>query len=450
MRTLLFLALFVAFPLYGQTAELWPGAQYDPAVPTFQSVLGYQPGGRIAPHSDIVRYFEALAAAAPDRVKLFDYGKTWEGRRLFFAVVSSPENLRRLDEIRAGVRKLTDPRITSPAEAGQLIESLPAVIMLAYGVHGNEISSPDAAMFTAYHLLASRNDPMVADILKNTVVMLDPQQNPDGRDRFVHDFEMARGLEPDASPLAAEHVEPWPGGRTNHYYFDMNRDWFALTQPEIRSLVRALLEWYPQVFIDLHEMGPNTTYYFTPGSQPLQPLPHRTTAQRPVLVREEQRQMVRPVRFPLFHPRVVRRLLSGLRRKLAGLLRGAGGDLRVRVGARAGDAAPGRHRIHLPRHHSEALRGFDFHLRNGRHAPARAARELLQIPADGHRRGADRPRTRVHPAAYRRLFGNRQAGRHAGGHGHRSEARQGRLFERWETVRRRNLRRSTWRSRRNG
>jgi hypothetical protein len=144
-------------------------------------------------------------------------------------------------------------------------------VWLAYGVHGNEISSPDAALMTAYHLLAARNDKMISSILAKEVIVIDPLQNPDGRDRFIHSFEMGEGLEPDPSPLAAEHTEPWPAGRTNHYFFDMNRDWVAMTQPETKGRIAAMLEWHPQVVVDLHEMGTDAGYYFAPPSDPYNP-----------------------------------------------------------------------------------------------------------------------------------------------------------------------------------
>jgi len=251
--------------------EYWPGANYDSRVPTFKQVLGYEPGERITSHAGLMQYLESLAAFAPERIKIFEYARTWEGRKLVYAVVGSEANIRQMDQIRAGMQRLADPRRTPIAEARTLINSLPAVVWLAYGVHGNEISSPDAALLTAYHLIAARGDAVTDEILSKAVVVIDPTQNPDGRDRFVHNFNIAEGLESDASPLAAEHNEPWPGGRTNHYYFDMNRDWIALTQPETRGRVRVLQQWYPLVFVDLHEMGTDSTYYFAPEAVPYNP-----------------------------------------------------------------------------------------------------------------------------------------------------------------------------------
>ncbi len=270
-RSVLVGLALILLPLGAQSRfEFWPGAAYDPAVPTIRNVLGYEPGGRISSHGRVVKYLEALAAATP-RLKLVDYGKTWEGRRLVYAVLGSEANLRWLDAIRTGVRKLADPRRTSEAEARKLADTLPAVVWLGYGIHGNEISPSDAALMTAYHLLAVRNDKMIEEVLANALILIDPCQNPDGHDRFVGTFEQAEGLEPDPSPLAAERNESWPGGRTNHYLFDMNRDWFALTQPETRGRVKALQEWYPVTFVDLHEMGSDATYYFAPEAAPYNP-----------------------------------------------------------------------------------------------------------------------------------------------------------------------------------
>jgi len=267
-----FVLLLAAAAAFSQSKfEMWPGATYDPAVPTVQKVLSFAPGERIAAPEELVRYFEALAAAQPNRIKVFDYAKSWEKRRLIYAAIGSETNIRRLAEIQAGMKRLADPRKTNAAEAQKLIAGLPAVIMLSHGVHGNEISSCDAAMMTAYHLLAARNDATVAAILKDVVVLIDPSQNPDGRNRFVQNFNIAEGLEPDPSTVSAERNEPWPGGRTNHYYFDMNRDWFALTQPETRGRIAMLQEWFPLVFVDLHEMGTDSTYFFAPGSAPFNP-----------------------------------------------------------------------------------------------------------------------------------------------------------------------------------
>ncbi|HJS72978.1 MAG TPA: M14 metallopeptidase family protein, partial [Vicinamibacteria bacterium] len=253
----------------------------DPGVPTFEKVFSHAPGERILSHAQILAYVDALAAAKPERMRVFEYARTWEGRKLVYAMIGSEANMARLEEIRANRKRLAEPRKTSEADARALIESEPAITWLAYGVHGNEISSPDAGLLTAYHLLASVGDPMVDQILAETLVVIVPTQNPDGRDRFVHQFDVAYGIEPAAHPLAAEHDEPWPGGRTNHYYFDLNRDWLTLTQPETQGHVAAYFEWFPQIFVDLHEMGGNSTYYFAPEAVPYNP--HITSQQREAL-----------------------------------------------------------------------------------------------------------------------------------------------------------------------
>jgi len=253
------------------TYEFWPGAQYDPAIPTYQQVLGYAPGEKITSHSDMIRYFDALAKAAPDRITITEYARSWQGRALIYAAVSNPDHISALPALAAGMKQLADPRETAEATADQLINDLPATVWLSYAVHGNEISSTDAAMLTAYHLLASKNNPQIDRIMSQVVTFIDPLQNPDGRERFVHHYTSAKGLLPDSSRLSVEQNEAWPGGRTNHYLFDMNRDWFALTQPEIIGQVKALQQWYPLVFVDLHEMDGNQSYYFSPEALPFNP-----------------------------------------------------------------------------------------------------------------------------------------------------------------------------------
>ena len=250
--------------------EFWPGARYDAHIPTFRQVLGYEPGERITSSAGIRQYLNALAAASPN-IKVVEYGTSWEGRKLVYAVLGSGSNMKKLDGIRTAIARFADPRQTPAAEAHKLAASLPAVVWLAAGVHGNEASAPEAELLTAYHLLAARGDKMVDAILANDLVLLDPLQNPDGRERFVNYFEETRGSEADDSPLAAEHNQPWPGGRYNHYQFDLNRDWIALTQPETRSAATVLREWLPLVAVDLHEMGSDSTYFFSPEADPYNP-----------------------------------------------------------------------------------------------------------------------------------------------------------------------------------
>jgi hypothetical protein len=260
-----------AASLVAQTdQEFLPGTVYDPAIPAPARVLGYAPGEEISLSAEVERYLQALAAATP-RVRLFEYGKSCQNRPLWYAVVASEANQQRLTQIQAGMQQLADPRRVDAAAADALAAELPAVAWLAYCVHGDEPSGTDAALQVLWHLAAAQNDPVAQSVLANCVVIVDPVQNPDGRDRFVHGTRAARGRWPDAEPLAAEHSQPWPGGRTNHALFDMNRDWFALSQPETRARVAAFQRWWPLVYADLHEMGGNSTYFFAPPSEPLNP-----------------------------------------------------------------------------------------------------------------------------------------------------------------------------------
>jgi hypothetical protein len=289
------LVLSAAAPVSAQTSgqvaapPLLAGATYDPAVPTLQGVLGWASGDQISRPEELRRYFEALAAHAPDRVRLFEYGRTHEGRPLWGAVVASPANLARLEAIRAGSRALSDPRATSAAEAERLIADLPAIVWLAHSVHGDEISPADAAAAAAHHLLASR-DPAVRSWLDRTVVVFVPSQNPDGRNRFINSFRAGLGVEPNPDPLSAERAQPWPGGRFNHDLFDLNRDWFIQSQPETQGHAALVLDWRPHVLVDAHEMGTDESFFFPPEADPLNPLlPQATLAMRETIGRNTAR-----------------------------------------------------------------------------------------------------------------------------------------------------------------
>ena len=264
--------LFLIFvPVAASGQPLWPGATYDPAIPTVKSVLGYEFGEEITSPDGLVTYLKALASAAADRTRLVQYATSWEGRPLYVMVIASPERLARLDAVKAGLKRLADPRGLGRADADALVRDLPAVTWLLHGVHGNEISSCDAALAEAYHLLASRGDAAIDQVFRDSIVLIDPSQNPDGRARFLSTTLQGRAAPPDPEPFSAEHDEPWPGGRANHYLFDMNRDYFSMSQPETLGRAAVFLEWYPQVVADLHEMGGNSTYYFAPPAVPINP-----------------------------------------------------------------------------------------------------------------------------------------------------------------------------------
>ena len=253
---------------------LAPNTTYDPAIPTLEAVIGHRPGDAITTPDEIGRYLDALAKAAPDRTRLVKYATSWEGRPLHYLIVGSKERIARLDDVKRGMQVLA----SGAADADRLIAELPVVVWLLHGVHGNEISSSDAALAEAYHLLAARGHADADATLRDALVIIDPMQNPDGRQRFVTQNLLGRAIEADPNPQSAEHDEPWPGGRVNHYLFDMNRDYFALSQRETQGRARVMLEWYPQVVVDLHEMGGNSSYYFAPPADPINPL--MTEAQR--------------------------------------------------------------------------------------------------------------------------------------------------------------------------
>ncbi|WP_158769503.1 M14 family metallopeptidase [Paraglaciecola sp. L1A13] len=255
----------------------WPDVQYDNSIPDIQDVLGYSVGQRITSHGDMLRFFDSLQKAAPKHIKIFEYGETWEGRKLIFAAIGSEQNIANLAEFSDGMQALSDPRVTNKDKAKNLINDLPASVWLEYSVHGNEISSTDAAMMTAYHLLAGKDDATVKNVMQNSIVFIDPLQNPDGRSRFIANYYSTVGMEHSGDRLTAEHNEPWPRGRANHYLFDMNRDWLAITQPETKGRIASMNHYRPLVVIDLHEMGGDESYYFAPSAQPINP--HMTQAQ---------------------------------------------------------------------------------------------------------------------------------------------------------------------------
>ncbi len=260
-----------------QDEPFWPGARYDDRIPTLEQVVGHAPGTEITTPDQIGVYLRALAEAAPERTRLVEYARTWEGRPLWLLVLGSAERIAALDRVKADIARMADPRGLAAAEADRLVETLPVVVWLVHGVHGNEISSADAALLEAYHLLAAQGDAGVEAVRRDALVLIDPMQNPDGRARFIFQNLQGRASSPDPAPYNAEHDEPWPGGRSNHYLFDMNRDWFAQTQPETRGRVRIALEYFPQVNVDLHEQGGNNSYYFAPPADPINP--HYTKAQ---------------------------------------------------------------------------------------------------------------------------------------------------------------------------
>ena len=229
-----------------------------------EQFLGYKIGTRYTRHYKLVDYFKSVAQAKPDMVKLEKYGETNEGRELMLAFVASPENLQKLDAIRVNnlrIAGLSNDKTTISTEMA------PAIVWLSYNVHGNETSSSEAALLTLYALV-DPNNTQTKEWLKNTVVVIDPCINPDGRDRYVNWFNGVVGKDFNPDPVAREHSEPWPGGRSNHYNFDLNRDWAWQTQIESQQRVKKYNLWLPQVHVDFHEQSANNPYYFAPAADP--------------------------------------------------------------------------------------------------------------------------------------------------------------------------------------
>lgn len=255
--------------------DFYARGPYREAVPRPSSVLGYDVGAFHTNYAMMERVIAAIAQAATDRVRITDIGETNEHRMMHLVVISSPENLARLAEIKASIARLADPRTISQTEAQRLTASTPAVVWLNYTIHGDETASFEAMMQVVYQLAAS-TEPATLEILKNCVVLVNVCANPDGHERFVAWYNSIATGNPE--PLAAEHRQPWSVyGRYNRFRFDLNRDNIASTQRETRNMERAFLEWNPQVFVDHH--GQPSQFFFPPAAQPINPnLPSAQTA----------------------------------------------------------------------------------------------------------------------------------------------------------------------------
>lgn len=238
-----------------------PGVEsYNEKVSTPQAVCGYRIGDRHTRPDEVLTFFRAIASSS-DRVVLGTHGQSYEGRPLIHAIVSSPANLVRLEDIRKrNLQISTDPGTWDKTTTSQM----PLIVWMGYGVHGNESSGVEAAMLLLYHLAAGQGS-AVDSILENCVVLILPSLNPDGHSRFTSWVNGYRGAVANTDAQDREHWESWPGSRGNHYWFDLNRDWMPLEHPESRGRLELYYSWRPQLVTDYHEMGPNGTYFFQPG-----------------------------------------------------------------------------------------------------------------------------------------------------------------------------------------
>ncbi len=203
-----------------------------------------------------------------DKLKVVEYARSHEKRPLHAVFISSSENLKNLDSIKDKITQLSDARITNDRQARSLIDELPAVAWMAYSIHGNETSGADAALGVIYHLIASE-DKDILDLLDDMIIIIDPLMNPDGRARFAKNLEQFRGTAPNYDDQSLIHTGDWPYGRTNHYFYDLNRDWIYLTQPETIGRVALINEWRPQIMVDAHEMGAQDTFMTGPAREPI-------------------------------------------------------------------------------------------------------------------------------------------------------------------------------------
>ncbi len=203
-----------------------------------------------------------------DRIKVIEYARSHENRPLHAVFISSPENLKNLNSIKDKISQLSDARVTSDRKAKSLISELPAIAWMAYSIHGNETSGADAALGVIYHLIASKDDDIL-ELLDDMVIIIDPVMNPDGRARFAKNLEQYRGTAPNYDDQSLIHTGDWPYGRTNHYFFDLNRDWVYLTQPETQGRVDLINKWRPQILVDAHEMGAQDTFMTGPAREPI-------------------------------------------------------------------------------------------------------------------------------------------------------------------------------------
>ena len=243
-----------------------PQLVYDPSLPAPEAFHGYALGEDMTLYAQVVAYFKALDAAS-DKIVLNEYGRTYENRPLLSLVVTSPENHRNLEQLRQTHLKLCDPGATSTAEAEQIIRNQPVFLSMSYNIHGNEFSSTEAAMQVAYRLAAAQ-DAQTQRLLRESVIVLYICINPDGRDRYAYWYKSVARHVPAAEPNDLDHSEPWPVGRTNHYWFDLNRDWVWGVHPETRSLAAEYRRWMPQIHVDYHEQGYNSNYFTAPGTTP--------------------------------------------------------------------------------------------------------------------------------------------------------------------------------------
>ncbi|MFT7001960.1 MAG: hypothetical protein ACJAVW_002996, partial [Spirosomataceae bacterium] len=255
-----FLLFSVSFSVNAQTDYFIQNKKVNPAIPTPDAYLGYPFGSWHTRYDKMVAYLKELDRLS-DRVSVETMGYTNENREQVLVTFTKPENMARIEEVRKEHLKLTNPSQKAPE-----IKAMPVVVWLGHNVHGNEPSGGESSLLSAYYI-AAVEDEEVTKWLDNAVILMEPVINPDGRDRHTHWANMHRGTPPVADSQDREHNEAWPGGRTNHYWFDLNRDWYLATQVESQNRLKAYHKWLPNVVTDFHEMGTNATFFFEPTKE---------------------------------------------------------------------------------------------------------------------------------------------------------------------------------------
>lgn len=254
--------LVVQLPLFSQTELSYylPGdVRYKPEIPVPEEIIGHEIGEWHVTHDKLVYFFYELASKSP-RIQVEKIGLTYEYRPLLNVIITSPENHEKLEEIRLQHLLLSDPSASKSLK----IDDMPVVIRLGYSIHGNEASGSNASILLAYHLVAATG-PEIDEILKNCIILIDPCLNPDGFQRYSTWVNQHKSKNLNADPNGREFRESWPNGRTNHYWFDLNRDWLLAQHPESIARLKVFHDWMPNVHTDHHEMGSDATFFFQPG-----------------------------------------------------------------------------------------------------------------------------------------------------------------------------------------
>lgn len=254
----------IFFSLFAQAQDLSyylpDSVAYNPSVPKPKEIIYHEVGEWHVTHDRLVNYMTTLAAAVPDRVKIETMGFTYEQRPQVLLVITSPKNHRNLEQIRKQHLLLSDPSRSSSVS----IDQMPVVVWVGHSIHGNEPSGSNSSLVSAYYLAAAQGK-QIEELLENVVILMDPSFNPDGLQRFSTWVNQHRSKNLVNDPSSREFNEVWPGGRFNHYWFDLNRDWLPAVHVESRNRLRKFHEWKPNILTDHHEMGSNSTFFFQPG-----------------------------------------------------------------------------------------------------------------------------------------------------------------------------------------